>query len=243
MNRMDCISLVRSFSNGSPLRQIFAIYEIWDHRRSSQEPWLFRWSLDRYTVAFGMLFTVCLKWCQQCIGTNVLPKALADTPRPQATKHSTWNYAAVGLTTLGVTVTVATAISVYGCRDKTVGILLHPYICIIPILAYMCMRNALLPVRTRYSAFFAWCGDISLELYLVQFHVWMSNNSYGILYLVPNHPFVNFALISATLLCVSHEVHYLTVKLRRHIVPDSPVELLFKGLVIWLLYLFLSAKI
>ncbi|TGZ64231.1 hypothetical protein CRM22_006481 [Opisthorchis felineus] len=229
----------------APLRGIFTIYETWDHKKSLQEPWLFRWSVDRYTLVFGMLFTVCLKWCQQCLGTNVLPNALANTPRPQATshKHSTWNYVAAGITILGLTVTVAVAISVYGCRDKISAILLHPYVCIIPILAYMSMRNALLPVRTRYSAFFAWCGDISLELYLVQFHVWMSNNSYGILYLVPNFPLVNFALISATLLCVSHEVHYLTAKLQRYIVPDSPAELLFKGLLIWLLYLFLIVHI
>ncbi|GAA55143.1 CAS1 domain-containing protein 1 [Clonorchis sinensis] len=228
-----------------PLRGIFAIYETWEHKKSSQEPWLFRWSLDRYTLAFGMILTVFLKWCQQFLGTDVLPNALEETSRSQATSHkqSTWNSVAVGLTILGLTVTVAVAVSVYSCRDKTSAILLHPYICIIPILAYMSMRNALLPVRTRYSAFFAWCGDISLELYLVQFHVWMSNNSYGILYLVPHFPFVNFALISATLLCVSHEVHYLTVKLQRYIVPDSPTELLFKGLSIWLLYLFLSVKI
>ncbi|KAG5454267.1 N-acetylneuraminate 9-O-acetyltransferase [Clonorchis sinensis] len=149
-----------------PLRGIFTIYETWEHKKSSQEPWLFRWSLDRYTLAFGMIFTVFLKWCQQFLGTDVLPNALEETSRSQATSHkqSTWNSVAVGLTILGLTVTVAVAVSVYSCRDKTSAILLHPYICIIPILAYMSMRNALLPVRTRYSAFFAWCGDISLEL-------------------------------------------------------------------------------
>lgn len=57
---------------------------------------------------------------------------------------------------------------------------LHPYLSFLPILSYIHLRN--LPrFRNYYSAPFAALGRISLETFVLQFHIWLAADTKGLL--------------------------------------------------------------
>ncbi|GFW13656.1 n-acetylneuraminate 9-O-acetyltransferase [Trichonephila clavipes] len=56
------------------------------------------------------------------------------------------------------------AIFAFLCRNKLECNEVHPYISFVPILSYIILRNISSYLRTKYSMFFAWFGNISLEI-------------------------------------------------------------------------------
>src|SRR5688572_18340575 len=52
----------------------------------------------------------------------------------------------------------------FNCRNKSECNEIHPYIAFVPLVSFVALRNISGVVRTRYSAFFAWFGRISLEV-------------------------------------------------------------------------------
>lgn len=74
------------------------------------------------------------------------------------------------------------------------------------IVSYVTIRNLSGVLRTRYSTFFAWFGNISLELYVCQYHIWLAADANGVLVLVPGYPALNAIVTSFIFVCVAHEV-------------------------------------
>lgn len=58
---------------------------------------------------------------------------------------------------------------------------LLPYISWIPILGFITLRNSHPLVKSHYSTAFAWLGRISLETYILQYHIWLASDTKGIL--------------------------------------------------------------
>lgn len=67
------------------------------------------------------------------------------------------------------------------CRNKHQFNLLHPFISIIPISAYILIRNMTSTLRNCHSCFFAWFGRHSLETYILQYHIWLGADTKGLL--------------------------------------------------------------
>lgn len=57
----------------------------------------------------------------------------------------------------------------------------HVVLSIIPILAFLAIRNICRLFRTTYSWAFAWLGRISLETFTLQYHIWLAADTKGVL--------------------------------------------------------------
>ncbi|RGP79036.1 o-acetyltransferase cas1 [Fusarium longipes] len=68
-------------------------------------------------------------------------------------------------------------------ESKSVYITLHPIISIFPILGFIGLRNAVTPLRNRYSTAAAWLGKCSLETFILQFHIFLAGDTKGVLLL------------------------------------------------------------
>ncbi|KAA3673048.1 uncharacterized protein DEA37_0009720, partial [Paragonimus westermani] len=107
-------------------------------------------------------------------------------------------------------------------------------------ISYILVRNSFGFLRTRYSIFFAWFGDISLELFIGQYHIWLANNTHGVLALFPNCRILNIILTTLIFVCVCHEIHQLTSRLHSYVVPKTFQALLCRSFVLCFLLLFLT---
>lgn len=59
----------------------------------------------------------------------------------------------------------------------------HPLLSLLPILAFVLLRNATQSLRQHHSRFFAWFGRHSLETFVLQYHIWLAADTQGILHL------------------------------------------------------------
>jgi hypothetical protein len=57
-------------------------------------------------------------------------------------------------------------------------------------------------------------GKTTLETYLLQHHIWLTSNAKTLLTIVPEHPWINFAVASMLFYVVSKELYRLTMSLR-----------------------------
>lgn len=174
----------------------------------SIKEWWFRWKIDRYSVATGMLFGFAHYLLRQY-------RVIGDTHHGNLFSRGLSLSLALGaLLGLGFYTTFA-----FVCRSKPDCNEVHAYIFFVPILAYIILRNMSGLLRTRYSTFFAWFGKISLELFIAQYHIWLAADTHGVLVLVPGYPVLNVMVTSLVLVCVAHEVHTLTARLTPLAVP------------------------
>lgn len=107
------------------------------------------------------------------------------------------------------------------CASKLECDEIHTYIVSIPIVGYLVLRNISGMLRTRFSAFFAWFGRISLELFVCQYHVWLAADRHGVLVLLPGFPNANIIVTSFVFVCVAHEMHRVTHVLLPWAVPND----------------------
>jgi hypothetical protein len=111
----------------------------------------------------------------------------------------------------------------------------HPLTAALPISLYLVARNAAPGARRRYVGAFAALGRVSLEVYVAQFHVWMSTTgpdySFSpnqspkrILRLLPSAlggdwPQLNFVFASAVLLFLARRLATTTATIGRAVLP------------------------
>ncbi|KAI1285807.1 N-acetylneuraminate 9-O-acetyltransferase [Halotydeus destructor] len=191
----------------------------------SIKEWWFRWKIDRYSVPAGMVFAFAYQVLKQ-------HRLIHDN------NHGS-------LFPKGVTVLLLIAsclgiliyeVFAFTCRNKSECNEIHPYIFFIPIVSFITLRNLSGLLRSRYSAFFAWFGRISLELFVGQYHIWLAANTHGVLVLVPSYPVLNVVVTLVIFVWVSHELHCLTGHLVNFAVP-SDWRYMARNLIIFILIL------
>ena len=172
--------------------------------------WFFRWKLDRYSVLQGMVFgfmVTCARkkgWLNEGMSQNLF------SFRPSMVVAGAGFVALLGYLVFALM-----------CPGKEQCNEVHSYIVWAPILGFIAVRNVFGVVRRRYSTLFAWAGRVSLELFIVQFHVWLAADTYGILVFIPGYPMLNVIFTSFIYVCVAHEVHVVTGVLAEHLVPKD----------------------
>lgn len=187
--------------------------------------WWYRWKLDRYTITYGMIFAAAFHITQKY--------KLIDDNTPQNLLSGRLLVLATFLSICGIGFYTTFALL---CQNKLDCDEIHSYVVFVPIISYIVLRNVWGIFRTRYSSFFAWFGQISLELFICQYHIWLAADRNGVLVLLPGFPNLNILISLYIFVCASHEVHRLTQVLLPYAVPND-WKIALRNLVIFLIVL------
>lgn len=148
------------------LEKCFAIR--WD-----VDEWRFRLTLDSYIVYVGMfcgLVFVRLLQSRDISGRNgFMDLELLIRRRFQRVRCVA--------TALALVVSPIFIFLVRGVEDKVTYNSNMPYASAFPILSFVVLRNSLRPLRNYYSTAFAWVGQVSLETFTLQFHIWLASDT------------------------------------------------------------------
>ncbi len=112
----------------------------------------------------------------------------------------------------------------------------HAYWFWVPILAFVYFRNLTPTLRSYHSALLNWLGKITLETYLLQFHIFMvARNADGswapkkLLSLVPGYPLVNMLLCGLVYIACAKISFNATLSLRDACIGElTPREMLVR---------------
>lgn len=186
----------------------------WDLRE-----WRFRVLLDIWAVHFGMIVSILVN-----------SPALADR-RTMLTKFRLAG-AVFGLALMGLYWHLASAYTVkaeYNAHNN--------YLALLPILGYVLVRNGADFLMNRHSRVFGWFGKISLETFILQFHIWMAADTKGVLYILDmgingatiadrdsgyaHRHVTNFLLTTAIFLLVSEKIAHASGTLTTWIVSPE----------------------
>ena len=193
------------------------LFEYTDPKKPDVDPmheWFFRSGLDRYVWIHGMA----------CAFFHPKYEAAMKRIDEMDAKQRVSVQSAIGAVTLGVMYWWYSAVYVL---PKLRYNALHPYTSWIPITGFIVLRNLTKGLRSWHISLFCWCGKITLETYIFQFHIWLSTSNVPnaqpsmLMSLVPGHPMLNFALCTALYVGVSKRVFAITNDLKVACVPDD----------------------
>lgn len=151
----------------------------------------FRLALDRYIVFVGVMVaslvhTATSTDAREVFTTKGSPR-LFDSGRPRF-----WVVCSVGLA-------LFLFFTQSGLSSKQSYNAAHPYISWIPVLAVITLRNLYTPAQKMFLAVPAALGRISLETYILQYHIWLGGDATAKLTLggFENAPFPLFLIEKA----------------------------------------------
>lgn len=193
------------------------LFEYVDPKKPDVDPmheWFFRSGLDRYVWIHGM---ACAFFHPRF--ESAMKKVDEMDQRRRVTTQC-----AIGAATLGAMYWWYSSVYVLPKLEYNA---LHPYTSWIPITGFIILRNLTRGLRSWHVSLFCWCGKITLETYISQFHIWLSTSNVpnaqpsALMALVPGHPMLNFALCTALYVGVSKRVFAVTNDLKIACVPDD----------------------
>jgi len=187
----------------------------------SLHEWFFRSGLDHIVWVFGMLCALCFPW---------FDRKLQELERLPTNQRLPAKAGVVGCTLL---VMLGWGIRFFslGKRDYNK---VHPFTSWIAILGYLILRNMSPLLRTYSMHLFSWCGKVTLETYILQFHIWMKTTGLNgspkhLMVFIPQFFWLNFLLTSFVYLLISYRVFHLTVALRDICIPKETGTIIKRG--------------
>lgn len=191
------------------------------------EDWRFNSGLNRYSVIFGML-------CSLVYVTLKRYEIIKDDDNSgRLMPHSKYTLFAF---ILGIVCILAYEIQAFTCHSKELCNHTHTLASCIPILGYVLLRNVPGFVRCKYSVFFAWVGNMSIELFIGQYHIWLANDNHGLHVLIPGYPTVNALVTTFTFVCITHEVKSICNTLAEALITKD-VRIMLRRLLIFVIML------
>merc|ERR1719478_1896103 len=102
----------------------------------------------------------------------------------------------------------------------------HPFTSFIPLFCYMVLRNMSPLLRRWHMHMFAWTGKITLETYILQFHVWMKTTGVNgspkhLMVWLPGWYWTNFLLTTVVYIFISYRIFKITATLRDACIPKE----------------------
>lgn len=154
----------------------------------------FRTSLDHYSTFLGMIFALNYPLAEQYfVKARGWPLYFASVVMGGVTLY--WLY-------------------YYFPLEKFAYNMTHSYMAIVPLTSYIFFRNVTPFLRSYVSMSLHDLGKTTLETYLLQHHIWLTSNAKTLWTIIPNHPWINFALATIVFFLVSKELYRLTMSLR-----------------------------
>jgi hypothetical protein len=201
------------------IRQLFAFHDpLHPEFTNELHEWHFRSGLDRFIWIAGMVcamhfvyFDSFIEWLEtKSFGSRLV-----------------WQVALA----LVLLVVVLGWGHVFFMREKFAYNAVHPYTSFVPIVAYMLARNLCAPLRRRYLFLFAYLGRVTLETYILQFHIWMKTTGNNgspkhLLQVIPGMYFPNLALCSVAYLFISVRISTITNTLKDALIPEDRCNLM-----------------
>jgi hypothetical protein len=138
--------------------------------------WWYRFKLDRYSTAYGMIFSAI------CITAQKFNIFDDSNQSNLFSRRITLSSILLAIAGIGFYTTFT-----FFCKNKQDCEEIHSYIVFIPIISFILLRNISGVLRTRFSTFFSWFGKISLELFICMHHVWLAADRHGLLVLLPGN--------------------------------------------------------
>lgn len=186
---------------------IFAPFPFLWYQGSLYE-WLFRTKLDHLATVFGMIFA----W--------QLPRVEAALSSIEGQRPAVRNTIQTLLFILFIS-PIYFWFSGHYFEDKFKYNDKHFYVSILPILGYVLARNVSTYLRKHCMFFFTWFGKVTLETYILQFHLWLSDDAGTKLLFWRDLPLLNFVIMSCIFLYVSYLAFHLTTTLSDFFIPKG----------------------
>merc|ERR1719335_919280 len=170
--------------------------------------WYFRSFLDHFSTVWGMVFAFNMPFLSEWF--------------KQIESFSASREWGIKLSVLGVLAAMtAVWVKLVYMQDKNGYNSIHSYYGVIPLLAYLLLRNISVTVRSYYLHSLHWFGQITLESYLLQYHIWLADNAGKLLNIVPGYPILTYFLASALHVFCACQIFEVTTKLRSIAVPSN----------------------
>ena len=197
--------------------------------------WWFRSQLDMFAVPVGALFALTYMYFKE---QGVFREETGQVNEKEGGNSKLYicdNKLAKFLIYGSILTYLIYAIHLSQCTDKAHCNSIHVYVSGLVIVAFVMVRNVSDYLRSHYSSRFAWFGNISLELFIGQYHIWLANDTKGILILFETWPiWVNLILSTVIFVCVAHEIHVITEKLAGYFVPKDNRTLMIRSGIVFL---------
>lgn len=99
----------------------------------------------------------------------------------------------------------------------------HPVVSFVPVLAFVVLRNAHPFLRSVNSKLFMFFGQISLETFILQFHLWLGGDTKGVLLVIPGTKWrpLNVVITSIIFVFVSQKASQTTGQITNLLVGKS----------------------
>jgi hypothetical protein len=182
--------------------------------------WAFRSELDRFVVPFGMICAfVAARFRSELAAA--FPGARSGV-EPRWAAVLSWLVGRPALVLL-MSLAVFASYVFYAttCTDKVACNAVHAWASLFPIAAYVAARNAWPAARGTFSAVMAVVGQNSLELFLVQYHVWLAHDTKALLTLVPGYWLLNAAATTVVFVAVSLQLNTTLGYFARLLTPEG----------------------
>ncbi|KAG5656692.1 hypothetical protein KAF25_010245 [Fusarium avenaceum] len=191
------------------LSWIFAILATIFRIKWDLDEWMFRVTLDGVVVFVGMLVGI-----------------LHQRVKRDSAWYTNYHFAIIPsiLAIVGFTYLCA------NIESKDLYVVVHPIVSILPIFAFIALRNATTPMRNVFSSTAACLGRCSLETFILQFHIFLAADTKGVLLLdafkgdgsLINDRWRDLAVIVPIFLWISHLVAEASNKIVSLILGPAP---------------------
>jgi hypothetical protein len=170
--------------------------------------WYFRSFLDHFSTVWGMVFALNMPFLSEWY--------------KQIESFSAYREWSIKLSVLGVLGALfAVWVKQVYMQDKTGYNSIHSYYGVIPLMAYLFLRNISVTLRSYYLHTLHLFGTITLESYLLQYHIWLADNAGMLLNIIPGYPVLNYVVASSLHVFCAFQIFHATTKLRSILVPSD----------------------